>query len=338
MSLLPQSTFSTQENEINLSDILKEKSTENTFISKKRLIKKREIIKEKKKVKKIATSFFDNEAELGSDNEEHDDVIKKINSSDEESSDSEKIIEGLINDNEVKKNEEKQSEKYFDDMLDQDKEEIKKVIDGPQRRTIETKKQYLEIEEGDLPLKIRIERMVNEKYGEDEEISFKSLATKIKKLKKQAGEEQSNEEIQEALNHYHIQAWKKASKLAGVPQKEFKDRIKEDDNILKNVVNLNKKSCLDKNKKSVLSKGNGSITKAPPRNSMRFGMHLNNKNSVLRSLKVEASINECENLNANIDKGVGKEKTTVGFSNNFKISRSNLAAHPGNLTSLFIRK
>ena len=48
-------------------------------------MKKSDIILKKKILKKMAKNYFDKEAELGSDNEEHDDIIKKVYHSDSDS-------------------------------------------------------------------------------------------------------------------------------------------------------------------------------------------------------------------------------------------------------------
>ena len=115
--------YKKEENQKNLEKI------EKLFLNKKRLIKKSDSILKHKILKKIAKNYFDKEAELGSDNEEHDDLIKKVYHSD---SDSEKEndlnakdVDNLI-DNEEKENH-VQNEKYFKDMLEKDHDEILQV-------------------------------------------------------------------------------------------------------------------------------------------------------------------------------------------------------------------
>ncbi len=110
----------------------------NAFLSLKRLRKKADIIKEKNEAKKFTAEMFDNEAELGSDNEEHDDIIKTVDpNDDEENSDLDNDLKDLINDeedfNENEYNEELK-EKFFNDMLKKDCEEIKRVIKGPEEQ------------------------------------------------------------------------------------------------------------------------------------------------------------------------------------------------------------
>ena len=119
----------------------KKEESPKKYLHKKRLIKRSVLIKRKEIVKKNVKGLFDKEAELGSDNEEHDDVVKVLSSDDEkEEENSQDIMDmdvpNLINDN-IEENDLGNSihkEKYIDDMLIRDKEEIKKVIEGPPER------------------------------------------------------------------------------------------------------------------------------------------------------------------------------------------------------------
>ena len=113
------------------------------------------------------------EAELGSDNEEHDDVIKKVYHSDSES-DKEKDknaqdIENLIDNEEDDSFD--QNEKYFDDMLEKDHDEILKVIEGPKKRIIK-----------ETPKKIMTKMIKKKKKKKLKKI--KKIKKKIKKKKK----------------------------------------------------------------------------------------------------------------------------------------------------------
>ena len=160
-------------------------------------MKKNDIILKNKLLKKLAKNYIDKEAELGSDNEEHDDIVKKVYHSD---SDSEKEndknaqdIENLIN-NEEDDNL-SQNEKYFNDMLEKDHEEILKVIEGPKKRIIKEQPKKIMIDDNGLSLKVRMERMSDlnnlreEEYENNEEYQFKDLENKLKELKKRANEE-----------------------------------------------------------------------------------------------------------------------------------------------------
>ena len=108
------------------------------FLGHKRLIKKSDLILQKQITKKLAKHYFDKEAELGSDNEEHDNIIKKVYNSDSDLEKKEDIgnIEDLIDDKNILNslNNEEQKEKFITDMFIKDREEVLKVIEGPQRR------------------------------------------------------------------------------------------------------------------------------------------------------------------------------------------------------------
>ena len=174
---------------------------EKLFLEKKRLMKKSDIILKKKLLRKIARNYVEKEAELGSDNEEHDDIVKKVYHSD---SDSEKEndknaqdIENLI-DNEENDSFD-QNQKYFDDMLEKDHEEVLKVIEGPKKRIIKEVPKKIMLDENGLSLKVRMERMSDlnnlrdEEDENNEEYQFKNLENKLKELKKRENEEEMNE-------------------------------------------------------------------------------------------------------------------------------------------------
>ena len=180
---------------------------EKLFLEKKRLMKKSDIILKKKLLRKIARNYVEKEAELGSDNEEHDDIVKKVYHSD---SDSEKEndknaqdIENLI-DNEENDSFD-QNQKYFDDMLEKDHEEVLKVIEGPKKRIIKEVPKKIMLDENGLSLKVRMERMSDlnnlrdEEDENNEEYQFKNLENKLKELKKRENEEEMNEEIKEMI-------------------------------------------------------------------------------------------------------------------------------------------
>lgn len=333
---LPLSNPSTQDTEIS-EQIVKNIGDEKLFLNKKRLKKKSEIILEKQIHKKIATNYFDNEAELGSDNEEHDEVVKKIVDSENENDPNLDLsLEDIIDDNVENKNDQK--DKFIDDMFDKDKEEIRKVINGPVRRP-QPKKDRIEINESELPLKIRIERMAEGNKEEDnEEANFNNVIKKYKALKGKFEGDMDNEELKEAMTSYQANVVKKINKMNKTYEKEIKERIKEDQNILKNVVIANKKSESENSKSAnnkLLVKGNGMSlnTKAP---SLRFGSFMNKNNSFLCHIKNEKGENE--NKESNIRKSSIQPKKLPGFANNFQISSSALGTRAGNLTTLFTRK
>ena len=309
-----------------------------TFLNRKRLKKQKEIIIEKKIAKKIANSFIEKEAELGSDNEEHDDIVKKISDSDYDSEKDPNIDENLndiIDDN--VDNVVDQHDKFVDDMFQKDKEEIKKVIDGPVVRKEEKRKERLEIDESDLPLKLRIERMTEQEGKNEEEVNFNTILKKYKNLKHKFEEDEingeNNEEVKEALETYKANAIKKINEMKKIYKDEIKERIKEDKQILKNVVVINKPITEDKSKNNkLIVKGNGKISSI---SSLKFGKFLNKNNSFLCNFKNEK--NE-DGTVAPTPKIENTNKVLPGFANNFSIGASSLSSRAGNLTTLFTRK
>jgi hypothetical protein len=316
--------------------IVKNKKEKDNFLNykllgHKRLIKKSDLILQKELTKKLAKNYFDKEAELGSDNEEHDNVIKKVYNSDSDLEKKEDIgnIEDLIDDKNILNSldNEEQKEKFITDMFIKDREEVLKVIEGPQRRIINNKIEK-KFDESDLPLKLRIERMKNEYFDEEEENeenNFQSLVSRLKKLKKQFKEDNANEDLKAIINSYQNMALKRIEKLNKTNKNELKKRMMEDNKILENVVLLNKKDNQPKDEKknnNLFIKGNGTNTNNKINHSYKIGSFINSTNSFLRNYQ-----NNQKGNNNNIKKNY--EKNVNSNLNSFMI---------GNLSSLFIKK
>ena len=327
-----------EDNEKKIDKTKKEKKDNMNFklLGHKRLIRKSDLILQKQITKKIAKSYFDKEAELGSDNEEHDNIVKKVYNSDSdlEKQEDEGYIEDLIDDKNIINSfdNKEQNEKYITDMFIQDKEEVLKVIEGPQRKIQKIEKQ--KFDESDLPLKLRIERMNNEHIGEDDEIeemNFKSLISKVKKIRKQFKEDNANEDLKAILKSYQDSALKKIEEMNKTKENELKKRMIEDNKILENVVLLNKKEEDKSDKKNknnknnkknnLFIKGNGEKTNLKSNYSYKIGSFMNSTNSFLRNIQ-----NNNQKGN-NIKKSL--EKNTNSNLNNFRM---------GNLSTLFLKK
>ena len=314
---------------------------EKLFLSKKRLMKKSDILLKKKLLKKIARNFIDKEAELGSDNEEHDDVIKKVYHSDSES-DKEKDknaqdIENLIDNEEDDSFD--QNEKYFDDMLEKDHDEILKVIEGPKKRIIKETPKKIMIDDNGLSLKVRMERMSdinNLREVEDEnneEYQFKNLENKLKELKKRANEEEANEELKEMIENNNNKIIKQINIITGQQSKRFKQHLQENEAILKNVI-MNDDEDSMKNKKvnnDMIVKGNGAASLANKKFKPFFGMGKfgNGKNSLLNHIKKEKN-----NLKDNFQK---QNSSSVQSKLNLNSSNSK-NNYQGNLNNLIKKK
>ena len=295
------------------SESEQEKSSANSsFLNKKRLVRKCEKIKERKKLKKIAHYFIDNEAELGSDNEEHDDVVKKRYNnadSDEEKEFDERAedVENLINNEET--DEFLQKEKYFEDEEERDRKEIIEVIKGPKRRIVYENKgtTSIKIDEKGLSLKVRMERMNTQNIIDtEEEGKFRSVEENIRKFRKQfrgeGGEEDENladlklEETNKILKEIENEK---------INKENFRRILRENDVVLKNVKNLNNDGLDMKESKGVFVKGNQSITNKKPK-FRPFLLDINSKlrpknNSILNEVKKsgEESRSSSSNLQLN---------------------------------------
>ncbi len=314
---------------------------EHLFLSKKRLMKKSEVILKNKLLKKMAKNFFDKEAELGSDNEDHDDIIKKVYHSDsdseKENDKNAKDIDNLI-DNEEKENY-VQNKKFFDDMLEKDRDEILQVIEGPKKRIVKELPKKIMIEDNGLSLKIRMERMNDmnmlreEEEENNEENKFKNLENKLKELKKQSQEDEMNEELKEMIEINNNKIMKQISVITGQQNKRFKEHLQQNKEILKNVINNDEDSVKkEENKNEIIVKGNGAAKlgnkKFKPFCGMgKFG---NCKNSLLNYIKKEKNNNP--NSTGNL------KRHTTSFQSNLKISNNNGVRFSGNLNDIFLKK
>ena len=317
---------------------------EKLFLNKKRLIKKSDSILKHKILKKIAKNYFDKEAELGSDNEEHDDLIKKVYHSD---SDSEKEndlkakdVDNLI-DNDEKENH-VQNEKYFNDMLEKDHDEILKVIEGPKKRIIKEAPKKLVIEDKGLSLKIRMERMndmniMREEEDEyNEEYKFKNIENKLKELKQQYHEDEMDEELKEMIEINNNKLMKQINIMTGQQNKRFKQHLEENKEILKNVIQNDDEDSLEKkeHKTEIIVKGNGAakLVNKKFRPFCGMGNFGNSKNSLLSHIKKEKNNNN-SNSNGNV-----KGRSTTSFHSNLKLNNDNKNRYTACLNDMFIKK
>ena len=267
-----------------------EKITKNEFISHKRLIKRKDILRKREIRKNFIKKYFDDEAELGSDNEEHDDIIKNINS-DTDTENDDGFLEDLIDDKSVSSYNE-QNDKF-------NNEEILKVIQEKIKRKKIIEKKY---NDNELPLKIRIERMKN--MNNDFEIKKFNLKFFNKKIKEEFGEN-DNEELKDAFNDYKENTIRQIEKANNLKIKELKERMKENNKILENIILLNKKNKREK-KNNLFIKGNNlkvqnndffTYTINSYSNSINSFLRNNQKNKNYENCKVNSSI-EIKNLSS----------------------------------------
>ena len=336
-----------EEKEINVKKEEKQENLEkfeNLFLQKKRLMKKSDIVLKNKLLKKLAKNYFDKEAELGSDNEEHDEVVKKVYHSD---SDSEKEndknandIENLIDNDE--KEDYVQNKKFFDDMIERDHKEILQVIEGPKKRIVKEAPKKIVIDDNGLSLKVRMERMNDmnmlkeEEDENNEEYKFKNIESKLKQLKKQYNEDETNEEIKEMIELNNNKLMKQINIMTGQQNKSFKQHLEENKEILKNVIQNDEEDSGKKedNKNGIIVKGNGAakLGNKKFRPFCGMGKFGNCKNSLLSHIKKE------KNSNMNNSNGNLNQKNTISFHSNLKLNSSNEFSYNGNLNEMLFRK
>ena len=314
---------------------------EDLFLSKKRLMKKSDVILKNKLLKKIAKNYFDKEADLGSDNENHDDVIKKIYHSDSDSEkendknaqDLEDLIDNNENENYI------QNKKFFEDMLEKDHDEILQVIEGPKKRIIKEVPKKIMIEDNGLSLKVRMERMndINmlkeEEEENNEENKFKQLENKLKELKKQSNEDEMNEELKEMIELNNNKIMKQINIITGQENKRFKQHLQENKEILKNVIQNDDEdsSKKDINKNEIIVKGNGAAKLGNKKFRPFIGMGKlgNCKNSLLNHIKKEKITNKSD---------YNGLKYNSSIHRNLKLNNDNKMKYIGNLNNIIIKK
>jgi hypothetical protein len=308
--------------EINLKDKLSTiDPSDNLFaFSKlKKLKKKSEIIKEKQNAKKISLGFLDVEAELGSDNEEHDDIVKKITDSDKEDDEQEEYLKDLINDDKLEEETDLLQKKYFDDMLERDRAEVKRVISGPQveKKTTGNKRNRTENEEDDeLTIEMRMKKFKSEEDedSKDPQFHLKNLYKNFKSLEKKISEntdENHNDELIEMQQSIETKIMKEIAEKDNEHIKLLFNRMKENEKILEeNVINLNCRSSNDdKNANKFLIRGsfnqmsqvNNSIIDNNS-NKISLAPRVNHRNSFLHAMKNDKYFVKNENsLSDNIN-------------------------------------
>jgi hypothetical protein len=253
-----------------------------------------------------------------------------------------KDVDNLI-DNEEKENH-VQNEKYFDDMLEKDHDEILKVIEGPKKRIIKETPKKLVIEDKGLSLKIRMERMNDmnmlreEEDENNEEYKFKNIENKLKELKKQYNEDEMNEELKEMIEINNNKLIKQINIMTGQQNKRFKQHLEENKEILKNVIQIDEEDSSKKNEKKneIIVKGNGAakLGNKKFRPFCGMGNFGNCKNSLLNHIKKEKSGNS-NNLSEKVNI---KQHSTTSFHSNFKLDNDNQNRYAYSLNDMLIKK
>ena len=233
-----------------------------------KLLKKKEILKqEKKKARKHAKNLFlDEEAQLGSDNEEHDDLVRQDLDSDyeydriegekEERNDLQEEEDniGLIDkDYEMNvpktqkiRDEEAIYEKYFSDEMKNDKEMIKKIINFDHNKKKNKYNDNISEDDDYIPLQDRMK--IGDEENEDKNdgtFKFQMLGFLHQKREKKKNQKANylssdNEEAKEIEQLRKEALIKRHAEKNPIYLDYFKKQMRENDYIIKNhSINLN---------------------------------------------------------------------------------------------------
>jgi hypothetical protein len=363
---------SNEENDGNNQNIL-------SFNKLKSLKKKVDVDKEKEINKKLILSLFELEADLGSDNEEHDENIKKISDDEIEDDNEENDLEDFIvkDEDNLNENADAIKRKFYYDLLEKDKDELRQVIHGPK------KKEYLDLkrnrnadnnQDEEITIEMRMKKYISDKTEKDyPKYNKKKIINNLISIREKMLEtnvEGRNEELTEICEDLESKIIKNFS----TNQKDLIIRMKENEKILENVINLNSKDSLvgEDNKNPFFIKGIGIVNRASNNsvinstsNSFQNNKPLSlsnnshsiknlyyNKNSFLHAMKndkyqIKEKISEgLENLK-HLNSGDSSTSTNSNVSTNNKMcsvfaNNKNLASKmnpniSSNLSALFTR-
>jgi hypothetical protein len=304
----------------------------------KRLKKARQVAKEKE-IKKLLNlkTFFEYEAELGSDNEQHDDVVKKINDEDDlEGVGEEEDLKDLVT-NEIEEDKADVGAKYFDDMMAQDKEDIRRVIKGPEQMLqIKREREDIKINPDYMTIGQRLKKYKGTEetlYSLDGEVLFKNFQS-LERLNED--ESQQNPELKEMLTVVENNFIKKVNQRTGEIQKSMNNRMLENNKILENVINLNEvlknepKKCESMffHKGNNLVKQRGEVMRNGVQN-VRF-----NKNSLLQAISNDKHYGKADN-NSIHDVPAGDDVGKKEISSRLNLPKSEYLGKTNNLSCLF---
>jgi hypothetical protein len=327
----------------NINDVEEDYLEENKL---KKLKKTKKIEKEKKINKLLSlNTFFEYEAELGSDDEDHDDIVKKEKNDDDHDlneENDEELKDLIADENDISEDEENIQEKFFDDMLEQDKENLKKVINGPPAR-LKRDRGDVKLEGDHLPLNMRMKKMRSEDgamYSFNEDVIFRRLESMQQRIENEE-EGEANEEMKEMYQSYENSMIKKIAEKTNDFAKQLNERIKEHDEIMKNVILVDENKTQKNNNKFYVEgtiRMNNNTSACSQINVQRFA-HQFNKNSVLYAMKNDKYYKKDDyqqniSLSNSTTDSVKEDKNVTNFSANLNL-KNNYNAKAMNLSSLF---
>jgi hypothetical protein len=186
------------------------------------------------------SDYLDLEAEEGSDNEEHDNVVKRTEDVDE--NEEEKDVEGLIDDSikNTLSDLTKLRDKYNLEEIAEDKKSINNIIDGNFKRKKRKYQDLQDSQEDKDTIAIR-KKLVGSSQEQGEKFDKNKILVNFSKYKKMVeSDSNENEHLNEMIENYENDIKKKITENSSTFKRNFKERIQETNRILENVIDLNK--------------------------------------------------------------------------------------------------
>ena len=242
----------------NLEDLFEEVAPKGKLKKVSLLIQQREERRRDKLNKRDkARLFLDEEAQLGSDNEEHDDHIRQDNDSEDEIDREYRLkeeldevdnLEGLIDDNyehidpsQREKEEKRIRNKYLEDEMELDRKQIKRVINFDHNKV---KNKYKDMSDGEEYIPIEERYRISKGKEDRDSLCFQTDILNYLKKKRRGEEEKylssENEEMKELEVMRREAAVKKHAQENNVLEREFVKIIKDGRELIKrSSINLN---------------------------------------------------------------------------------------------------
>jgi hypothetical protein len=249
--------------------------------------------------------YLDIEAQEGSDNEGHDNVVKKLDPESEEETRDDDLEDLVSKFTQGNKDIKRVLEKYREEVVKTDKAQIKEIVGlgvrAKKRTFAEMKSEYTNFDEDNLPIAARIMR---ERGKEIQTKDFDKKIFNISKYKRtlleNVDDESNLEEVNEILEKHENDVKKKISEQSTEFVKKFKERIAENDKILESVINLNEYPA--------------GVVKLNPRPR---GM-IANSNSFLQAINKQGTSNCGSNIQPTITTNITANPTTAKQTSSYQ--------------------
>lgn len=218
------------------------------------------------------SDYADIEAEEGSDNENHDHIVKKIVEEYEIETRDDDLEDLVVKDSNTNKGINKIIQKFKNDEIKADKGKIIKLIKNNFKAKQRKYSELNQVTQSQDSLRSRIKKS----RKDEKETNFKEKLLNMSKYKKTltefAEDDENLEEVNDIISNYEKEIKQKLSSESSEAKKNFLERLNDNEKILENVVNLND--------------GKEKIPK--PSNKIGMGYNFkNSQNSFLNAIKTD---------------------------------------------------